>query len=113
MTGGADMRMAAELTAAVPELGPPLGRLAEPPTGALRVPLGLTLEDLRLALVSELFELAGAGRSFAASGDRQDARASLGRVAWLGVWERAVAAAAARLTELVNARFREAAAESR
>ena len=35
------------------------------------------------------------------------------RVAWLDLWERAVAAAAERLAELVNARLAEAAVESR
>jgi hypothetical protein len=96
----------------VPELGPSLGRLVDPPPsppGALRV----SLDDIRLALVSGVFDLAGAGRSFAASGDAQGAVASLGRVAWLQLWEKAVAGAAARIGAEANARFHEAAAESR
>lgn len=98
----------------VPELGPSLGRLADPPVGTLdRGPLDLVLDDIRLDLVTRLFETAGAARSFAATGDRQGAIASLSRVAWLALWERAVAAAADRLAEIVNARLADAARESR
>lgn len=98
----------------VPELGPSLGRLSDPPyvpphPGAL----GLVLEDIRLDLVTRLFDIAGAAREFMTAGDRESAIASLGRVAWLDLWERAVAAAAQRLAELVNSRFRDAAAEAR
>ena len=64
-------------------------------------------------LVTRLFDVAGAARSFAAAGDREGAIASLGRVAWLELWERSVAAAARRMTDTVNDRLREAAAESR
>jgi hypothetical protein len=96
----------------VPELGPSLGRLVDPPpspAGLLLVPL----DDIRLALVSGVFDLAGAGRAFAASGDPQGAVASLGRVAWLQLWEKAVATAAARIAGEASARLRDAAAESR
>jgi hypothetical protein len=98
----------------IPELGPSLGRLSDPP-GSLadRGALDLVLEDIRLDLVTRLFDIAGAARSFAAAGDRQGAIASLGRVAWLELWERAVAAAARRMTDVVNERLRNAAAESR
>ena len=98
----------------VPELGPSLGRLSDPP-GSLpdRGPLDIVLEDIRLNLVTRLFEVAGAARSFAAAGDRQGAIASLGRVAWLELWERAVAAAARKMTDIVNEHLRNAAAESR
>lgn len=98
----------------VPELGPSLGRLSDPP-GSLpdRGPLDVVLEDIRLDLVTRLFEVAGAARSFATAGDRQGAIASLGRVAWLELWERAVAAAARRMTDIVNERLRNASAESR
>src|SRR5688572_30854054 len=75
--------------------------------------LDLVLDDIRIELVTGIFELAGAARSFAAAGDRQGAIASLSRVAWLDLWERAVAAAAERLAEVVNARLGEAARESR
>ena len=98
----------------IPELGPSLGRLADPPLGRTdRGSLDLVLDDIRLELVTGLFETAGAARSFLAAGDRQGAIASLSRVAWLALWERAVAAAAERLAQVVNARMAEAAAESR
>jgi hypothetical protein len=98
----------------VPELGPSLGRLADPPTvPADRGALGIVLEDIRLDLVTRLFDVAGAARSFAASGDREAAIASLGRVAWLELWERSVAAAARRIADTVNQRLRDAAVESR
>jgi len=98
----------------VPELGPSLGRLVDPPLNRSdRGSLDLVLDDIRLDLVTGIFELAGAARSFAASGDRQGAIASLSRVAWLDRWERAVAAAAERLAEVVNTRLGEAAIESR
>ena len=79
----------------VPELGPALGRLAGPPAIPPDPgPLGVVLEDIRIDLVSGIFDMAGAARSFMAAGDRHGAIASLGRVAWLDRWERAVASAA-------------------
>jgi hypothetical protein len=96
----------------VPELGPSLGRLVAPPpsaSGALRVPL----DDIRLDLVTGVFDLTGAARSFAASGDHAGAIASLGRVAWLALWEKAAANAAARIVTEANAGLRLAAEESR
>ena len=47
------------------------------------------------------------------AGDADGAVASLNRVAWLALWEKAVAASAERVTATVNARLEEAAAESR
>lgn len=96
----------------IPELGPSLGRLIDPPPaplGALQVPL----DDVRIDLVTGVFDLAGAGRSFATAGDRDGAMASLGRVAWLGLWEKSVAIAAGRIAAEANARLRSAAEESR
>jgi len=96
----------------IPELGPSLGRLVDPPPallGALRVPL----DDIRIDLVTGVFELASAGRSFAAAGDRESAMASLGRVAWLGLWEKAVATVAGRIAAEANSGFRIGAEESR
>jgi len=101
-----------EQTWAVPELGPSLGRLVDPPApaaGALEVPLG----DLRIELVSRVFDLAGAARSFAAAGDVDGAVSSLGRVAWLGVWEKTVGVAAARIVAAANRAMEAAAEESR
>ena len=97
----------------VPELAPSLGHLCDPPDSA--APLGsldIGFEDIRLDLVTGLFDVAGAARSFAAAGDRQGAIASLGRVAWISLWERAVASAAGRVAEVVNDRLRGAANES-
>lgn len=97
---------------AVPELGPSLGRLVDPPSahqGALRIPL----DDVRLDLVTGLFDLAGAGRAFTAAGDHAGAVSSLGRVEWLRLWERAVAMTAARIVTEANAGLQLAAAESR
>ena len=97
---------------AIPELGPSLGRLIDPPPaplGALRVPL----DDVRIDLVTGVFDLAGASRSFAAAGDRDGAMASLGRVALLGLWEKAVATAAGRIAAEANAGLKAAAEESR
>lgn len=96
----------------IPELGPSLGRLtdpgAEPAEGA-----ALRLDDIRLRLVTGVFDLAGAARGFAAAGDREGAMTSLNRVAWLALWEKALASAAERITGLVNAGLESAAEESR
>jgi hypothetical protein len=97
----------------VPELGPSLGRLADPPPDAAPGPLGARFDDIRLGLVTGVFELAGAGRAFSAAGDRDGAISSLSRVAWLGLWEKAVAACAERVTATVNAGLEDAAGESR
>jgi hypothetical protein len=97
----------------VPELGPSLGRLGDPPPGSEAGPLGARLDDIRLRLVTGVFELAGAGRAFSAAGDPGGAMASLNRVAWLALWEKAVGASAERVAATVNARLEEAAAESR
>ncbi|MFL5492960.1 MAG: hypothetical protein ACJ8DC_01115 [Gemmatimonadales bacterium] len=101
------------MTWSVPELGPSLGRLGDPALIDSRSPLGVTLDDVRLDLVTGVFDLAGAGRAFATAGDRDRAVASLGRAAWLQLWERAVDTAASRISGAVNAHFGEAAGESR
>jgi hypothetical protein len=98
----------------VPELGPSLGTLGDPPgTVTDGTSAGIQLDDIRLDLVTGIFDRAGAARSFAAAGDRHSAVASLGRVAWLDLWERAVGMAAQRLADSVNDRLRSAAQESR
>ncbi|HEX6105585.1 MAG TPA: hypothetical protein VFZ26_08380 [Gemmatimonadales bacterium] len=97
----------------VPELGPSLGRLVVPPVEGEEGPLGARLDDIRLRLVTGVFDLAGAARSFAATGDPQGATSSLNRAALLGLYERAVATAAERIGSTVNARLESAAAESR
>jgi hypothetical protein len=97
----------------VPQLGPSLGRLTEPPSKGRAGVLGVALDDIRLDLVTGVFDLAAVARSFIAAGDRDDAVASLNRVAWLGLWERALAAATARIAEAANVGFNDAAVESR
>jgi hypothetical protein len=97
----------------IPELGPSLGRLTDPPSPGPRSPLGLTYDDIRLDLVTGIFDLAGAGRGFATAGDRDGAMASLGRVAWIGVWEHAVGSVASRISDAANTQLRAAGAESR
>jgi hypothetical protein len=97
---------------AIPELGPSLGRLIDPPPAPLGA-LGVPLDDVRIDLVSGVFDLAGAGRSFASAGDRDGAMASLGRVALLGLWEKAVATAAARIAAEANAGLKSAGEEAR
>jgi hypothetical protein len=96
----------------VPELGPSLGRLVDPPVSRGAAP-DVPVDDIRLALVTGIFDLAGAARSFAAAGDQQGTVASLGRVAWLQLWEKAVASTAARIGAEANNGLRRAAAESR
>lgn len=99
----------------IPELGPSFGELALPSgvprTRGTRV--SVPLDDLRLELVTELFDLAGAAREFAGGGDRASAVQSLNRAAWLGAWERTVERVAARLAESFNRRLEAAAVESR
>jgi hypothetical protein len=97
----------------VPELGPSLGRLTDPGAEPGADGPGVRLDDIRLRLVTGVFELAGAARGFAAAGDEQGAMASLSRVAWLGLWEKALASAADRITASVNTGLDVAAEESR
>ena len=60
----------------VPELGPSLGRLSDPPAGPSdRGSLEIVFDDIRLDLVTGIFDRAGAARSFAAAGDRQSQNA--------------------------------------
>ena len=97
----------------VPELGPSLGRMVVPLAEGGDGPLGARLDDIRLRLVTGVFELAGAARSFASTGDPEGAMGSLSRVALLALFEKAVAAAAERIAATVNAQLDSAAAESR
>ncbi len=97
----------------VPELGPSLGRLGDPPPGVGAGPLGTPLDDIRIRLVTGLFELAGAARAFGTAGDPDGAVTTLSRAAWLALWEKAVAASAERVAATINARFEAAGVESR
>jgi hypothetical protein len=76
------------------------------------VPAGrIPLDDLRLDLVTAVFEHAAAARGF--GDDPPAAAAALGRAAWLGPWEQTVAGAAARLADHVERQLRAAATEAR
>ena len=55
----------------MPELGPSLGRLTDPAQPAVG-PLGVRLDDIRLTLVTGIFELAGAGSGGDTAGDGPD-----------------------------------------
>jgi hypothetical protein len=86
----------------LPELGPYLGRLADP---APRFdPEAIKLDDVRLALVTDLFERARATRDRLAAADVTGARMALGRTAWLELWNRAVDGAAAEVLAAVDHR---------
>lgn len=95
----------------VPELGPALGRLCVRSTspGSRWV----RLDDIRLQVATEVIELGGAARAFAAADDRAAAVSSLNRQAWLVEWERAVAEASDRIAQAVNARLEAAGREAR
>jgi len=98
----------------IPELGPSLGRLvapSPPPPGAVQH--WITLEDLRLGLVNQLFELAGDARQWAREGERELALATLNREAWLSAWQRTVRAVAERAASTISERLLAAAAEAR
>lgn len=97
-------------TFTIPEIGPLLGRVAAPVGATTSV---VPLDDVRLALATELFELAANARAFAAAGDTDFAVQSLSRQGWLAAWERAVASAASRVVSRLEARIEGAAAESR
>lgn len=98
----------------IPELGPSLGRLVAPlPAVADTGAAGVRLDDIRLTLVSQLFDLAGDARRWAREGDTELALATLGRAAWDEAWQEAVQAAATRLASSAGARLMAAAREVR
>lgn len=98
----------------IPELGPALGRLvAPPPAPPGTAPLWLPLEDLRIALVSALFELGGDARRWAAEGERELALATLNHDAWAGLWHHTVEQVAERAAATLNGHLAAAAREAR
>jgi hypothetical protein len=98
----------------IPELGPALGRLVAPPHAPPGAPpQWVPLEDLRLGLVSQLFELAGDARRWAREGDRELALATLNREAWETAWSRAVHVVTERAAAAIGDRLRAAAREAR
>ena len=98
----------------VPELGPSLGQLVVPAPGR-EGPAGpwLVLDDLRLGMVTQLFELAGDARRWSAEGERQLALATLNREAWQEIWRQTVHTVAARMAAIVSRRLAAAALEAR
>ena len=101
-------------TLVIPELGPSLGRLvAPPPPPPGTPPSWIAVEDIRIALVTQLFDLAGDARRWAAGGDQELALATLNREAWEGAWKRAVDTVAVRGAGAVSERLLAAATEVR
>lgn len=96
----------------IPELGPALGKLVVPALPGAPVPV-VPLEDIRLKLVSQIFELAGDARRWLREGDRALAVATIDREAWEGCWQSAVTAVAQRIAEKANSRMLAAGQESR
>jgi hypothetical protein len=94
---------------ALPELGPSLGRLVLPPVSPSAEPLA----PIRLALVTGLFEGAGRARAALVAGSVGEARAALAPPVWSGLWDRAVEAATAVVTDGLEVRLNAAAAEAR
>jgi hypothetical protein len=97
----------------VPELGPSLGRLIVPAPGAITPAHWIGLDDIRVALVSQLFELAGDARRWARESDRELALATLNGAAWDTAWGTAVESVAERATAAISDRLLAAARESR
>lgn len=96
--------------AAVPELGPLLGRLAHP---APRGPAILPLDDLRFDLLSALYARRGLALRHHADGKPDLARHQLSREAWLAVWRESAGKVAARVWERLDLELQAAAAEAR
>src|SRR6185436_11750335 len=94
----------------IPELGPLLGAMVEPPDpGALRP----ELEAVRIDLVSALFERARAARRRLAEGGPDEARDLLGASVWVELWNRAAEQASTGFKGAIERELREAAAFSR
>jgi hypothetical protein len=97
----------------VPELGPALGRLIVPAPTASAPTHWIGLDDIRVTLVSQLFELAGDARRWAREGDRELALATLNGAAWDTAWGSAVESVAERAAAAVSDRLLAAAREAR
>jgi len=101
-------------TLVIPELGPALGRLVAPPPPAPGTPQHwIRLDDIRITLVTQLFELLADARRWAREGDRELAFATVNREAWEGVWARAVQEVAQRAGATISDRMIAAAKEVR
>lgn len=98
----------------IPELGPPLGRLVAPPPPPPGSPTHwIRLDDIRIALVTQLFELLADARRWAREGDRELALATVNREAWEEVWSKAVQEVARRAGAAISDRLVAAAREVR
>jgi hypothetical protein len=96
---------------ALPEIGPYLGRLTEVTRRFADPAVGL--DQIRLDLVSELFERGQAARSFLLVDDLQGAQASLDRASWLALWRKTALAVTDRTFAVITERFEEARRTSR
>jgi hypothetical protein len=94
----------------LPELGPLLGTLVEPPDHDGQE---AALDPTRLAMVDAVFARAAQARRHLAQGDEEAARVALGSCAWLEIWDAASARSAGTLIERTERHMREAAAYSR
>lgn len=94
------------MTLSLPEIGPALGGLAAPPKGAAAG--WIPVDDLRLALASRLFKLAGSARI---AGDA--APELLTAAEWSAAWHETVTGVAARVSAAVDVQLRQAAEASR
>lgn len=98
----------------IPELGPPLGRLVAPPPPSPGTPAHwIRLDDVRITLVTQLFELLADARRWAREGDRELALATVNREAWEGIWAKAVLEVANRAGSTISDRLIAAAKEAR
>lgn len=98
----------------IPELGPALGRLVAPPPPVPGATSGwVPIDDLRITMVSQVFDHAGDARRWAREGDRELALTTLTHAALEQVWVRTVRAVAERVAEQVNLRLAAAAREAR
>jgi hypothetical protein len=98
----------------IPELGPALGRLVAPPPPPPGTPAHwIRLEDIRVTLVTQLFELLADARRWAREGERELALATVNREAWEGVWSKAVQEVAQRAGRAISDRLVAAAREAR
>jgi hypothetical protein len=94
----------------LPELGPYLGHLVDPP-GRFE-PAEIGLDEVRLALVTDLFERAQVARGFLLTGDTSGALVALGRPVWLDLWRGAVDRVSTQTMAVIEARLRRAAKAS-
>lgn len=98
----------------VPELGPALGRLVAPPPPAPGAPSHwIRLDDVRVGLVTQLFDLLADARRWAREGDRELALATVNREAWEKLWSKAVQELAQRAGAAIGERLTAAAKEVR